>query len=318
MRAHAIAAQPAGRRQFEHPREAAVVGQQQQPFGVDVEPADRDDARQIRGQGVEDGRPAFRVVRRGDEPARLVEQEQPRALGARSGSPSTLHVVGVADVEGRACQHHAVDADAARGDPRSASRREHRPARAITLAMRWPRASRPVVLNRLRRHVRSALQPRTPVARAVRSPCAQGQEADGAEAEDPMSAAFAEARAAERRGEAPIGAAIARAGVVVARAGNRTLRARRSDRACGNAGDPRGGAGARQSPAHRLRSLRHAGAVRDVRRRDQPRAAAPALFRRRGPQGRRGRARAAIFPQPTCLHAPEVYGGSGKAKRRNC
>lgn len=42
------------------------------------------------------------------------------------------------------------------------------------------------------------------------------------EVRDPMSLAFAEARAAEARGEAPIGAALARDGVVVARAGNRT------------------------------------------------------------------------------------------------
>jgi len=37
-----------------------------------------------------------------------------------------------------------------------------------------------------------------------------------------MSLAFAEARAAEARGEAPIGAVLARNGVVIARAGNRT------------------------------------------------------------------------------------------------
>ena len=42
------------------------------------------------------------------------------------------------------------------------------------------------------------------------------------EVRDPMSLAFAEARAAEARGEAPIGAALSRNGVVVARAGNRT------------------------------------------------------------------------------------------------
>ena len=50
MRAHAIAAQPTGRGQLQHPREAAVVGEQQQPFGVDVEPADCDHARQVRRQ----------------------------------------------------------------------------------------------------------------------------------------------------------------------------------------------------------------------------------------------------------------------------
>ena len=42
------------------------------------------------------------------------------------------------------------------------------------------------------------------------------------EVDDPMTLAFAEARAAEARGETPIGAALVRDGAVVARAGNRT------------------------------------------------------------------------------------------------
>jgi tRNA(adenine34) deaminase len=42
-------------------------------------------------------------------------------------------------------------------------------------------------------------------------------------ASDPMSAAFEEARAAGARGVAPIGAAIARDGAIIARAGNRTI-----------------------------------------------------------------------------------------------
>ena len=40
--------------------------------------------------------------------------------------------------------------------------------------------------------------------------------------DDPMSLAFAEARSAEVRGEAPIGAALVREGTVIASAGNRT------------------------------------------------------------------------------------------------
>ena len=65
--AHAIAPQPAGRRQFEHAREAAVVGQQQQPLGVDVEPADADEARRVRpmlAQIIEDGLPPLGVAAR--------------------------------------------------------------------------------------------------------------------------------------------------------------------------------------------------------------------------------------------------------------
>src|SRR5262245_33286122 len=40
VRAHAIAAQPAGRRQFERTREPAVVGEQKEALGVEVEAAD--------------------------------------------------------------------------------------------------------------------------------------------------------------------------------------------------------------------------------------------------------------------------------------
>ena len=41
---------------------------------------------------------------------------------------------------------------------------------------------------------------------------------------DPMSCAFFEARAARERGEVPVGAVIVRDGVIMARAGNQTLR----------------------------------------------------------------------------------------------
>src|SRR5690606_17209199 len=41
--AHAIAAQPAGRGQFQYPLQAAVVGEKQQALGVEVEPANGED-----------------------------------------------------------------------------------------------------------------------------------------------------------------------------------------------------------------------------------------------------------------------------------
>lgn len=44
--------------------------------------------------------------------------------------------------------------------------------------------------------------------------------------EDPFAAAFAAARAAAAAGEVPVGAAVSRAGVTIAVAGNRTLRDR--------------------------------------------------------------------------------------------
>ena len=81
--AHAVAPEPAGRRQFEHARQAAIIGQQQQAFGVDVEPADRHQPRQVRRQHVEHGLPALRIAIGGHHAGRLVEQEQPRPLDRR-------------------------------------------------------------------------------------------------------------------------------------------------------------------------------------------------------------------------------------------
>ncbi len=128
-------------------------------------------------------------------------------------------------------------------------------------------------------------------------------------AEDAMSAAFGEARAAEAHGEAPIGAAIARAGVVIARAGNRTradadptahaemLAIRAAARALGNE---------RLTDCDLYVTLEPcamcAGAISHARLRRLYYAAPDAKGGavEHGPR---------FFAQPTCLHRPEVYGG---------
>ena len=129
------------------------------------------------------------------------------------------------------------------------------------------------------------------------------------EANDPMSVAFAEARAAEARGEAPIGAAIARDGRIVARAGNRTR-----ERA-----DPTAHAEmiAIRAAAASLGSERLvgcdlyvtlepcamcAGAISHARIRRLYYAAPD-------PKGGAVDHGPRFFGQPTCHHAPEAYGG---------
>ena len=129
------------------------------------------------------------------------------------------------------------------------------------------------------------------------------------EANDPMSVAFAEAQAAEARGEAPIGAAIARDGKIVARAGNRTR-----ERA-----DPTAHAEmiAIRAAAASLGSERLvgcdlyvtlepcamcAGAISHARIRRLYYAAPD-------PKGGAVDHGPRFFRQPTCLHAPEAYGG---------
>ncbi|HEY3719935.1 MAG TPA: nucleoside deaminase [Roseiarcus sp.] len=123
-----------------------------------------------------------------------------------------------------------------------------------------------------------------------------------------MSIAFLEARAAEARGEAPVGAALARRGVVIASAGNRT----RED------SDPTAHAEivAIRSAAKRegVRLIECdlyvtlepcamcAGAISQARLRRLYYAAPD-------PKGGAVDHGPRFFTQPTCLHAPEVYGG---------
>ncbi|MGC2855756.1 nucleoside deaminase [Novispirillum sp. DQ9] len=124
-----------------------------------------------------------------------------------------------------------------------------------------------------------------------------------------MAAALAEARAAAARGEVPVGAVVVRDGTVIARAGNRTEELR----------DP---------TAHaELLALRAAAqALGDARLPDcdlwvtlEPCAlcaAAISLFRVRrlyfgayDPKGGGVDHGPRLFTQPTCHHAPDVYGG---------
>ncbi len=127
--------------------------------------------------------------------------------------------------------------------------------------------------------------------------------------EDALGEAFAEARAAEARGEAPIGAVVVKDGAVIARAGNRT----RADR------DPTAHAEmlAIRDAARTLGNERLigcdlyvtlepcamcAGAISHARLRRL-------YFSAYDPKGGAVEHGPRFFAQPTCLHAPEVYGG---------
>ena len=128
-------------------------------------------------------------------------------------------------------------------------------------------------------------------------------------ADDPMSVAFAEARAAEARGETPIGAAIAVGGAVIARAGNSTreladptahaemLAIRAAAREIGNE---------RLVDCDLYVTLEPcamcAGAISHARIRRL-------YFAASDPKGGAVEHGPRFFSQPTCFHAPEVYGG---------
>src|SRR6202453_2575929 len=124
-----------------------------------------------------------------------------------------------------------------------------------------------------------------------------------------MSLAFAEARSAERRGEAPIGAALVREGTLVASAGNRTR----------EVNDPTAHAEMLviREAAAKVGSERLAGC--DLYVTLEPCAmcaGAISLARLRrlyyaapDPKGGAVDNGPRFFRSPTCHHAPEVYGG---------
>ena len=126
---------------------------------------------------------------------------------------------------------------------------------------------------------------------------------------DGMAVALEEARAAAERGEVPIGAAIVQDGVVIARAGNRT---RAND-------DPTAHAEilAIRAAAAAVGSQRLTGADIYVTLEPCAMCAGAISFARLrrlyfGAVDEKGGAvesGGGFFAQPTCHHAPEVYGG---------
>lgn len=124
-----------------------------------------------------------------------------------------------------------------------------------------------------------------------------------------MQAALAEARAAGGRGEVPVGAAVAREGAVIASAGNRTL----------ELDDPTAHAEmlAIRAAAASEGSQRLAGADLYVTLEPCTMCAAAISFARirrlyfgaSDPKGGAVESGVRFFAQPTCHHAPEVYGG---------
>ncbi len=131
---------------------------------------------------------------------------------------------------------------------------------------------------------------------------------------DAMAIAFEEARAAGARGEVPIGAAIARDGAIIARAGNRTIG---DDDPTAHAEMLAIRAAAKAIGSQRLDGAdlyvtlepcaMCAGAISFARIR---RLYFGALDAKGGAVESGGR----FFAQPTCHHAPEVYGGMAESE----
>lgn len=126
---------------------------------------------------------------------------------------------------------------------------------------------------------------------------------------DPMALAFDEARAAAARGEVPVGAVVSRDGVVLARAGNRTLELK----------DPTAHAEmlALRLACEALGSERLIGCDLHVTLEPCPMCAAAISFARirrlyfgaSDPKGGAVENGVRLYASPTCHHAPEIYGG---------
>ena len=126
---------------------------------------------------------------------------------------------------------------------------------------------------------------------------------------DPLEAAFVQARMAGARGEVPVGAVIVREGVIIAAAGNRTLEDR----------DPTAHAEmlAIRAAAQALGSERLIGCDLYVTLEPCAMCAGAISFARLrrvyyaapDPKGGAVDHGPRFFAQPTCHHAPDVYGG---------
>jgi tRNA(adenine34) deaminase len=132
--------------------------------------------------------------------------------------------------------------------------------------------------------------------------------------DDPMSLAFAEARSAELRGEAPIGAALVREGTVIASAGNRTR----------ELNDPTAHAEmiVIRETAARIGSERLVGCDLYVTLEPCAMCAGAISFARLrrlyyaapDPKGGAVDHGVRLFASPNCHHRPEVYAGIGEAE----
>src|SRR5271154_2987475 len=129
MRPHAIATQPAGRRQFEDAGKTAVVGEENEAFRVEIESADRDQARQFFWQHFENCPSPLRVAGSRQQAARLVEQEQACALAFDERRAIDPDLVALRHIDGGARQDLPITRAAAGRNPalRIAARAEAGP-----------------------------------------------------------------------------------------------------------------------------------------------------------------------------------------------
>jgi len=100
------------------PRQPAVIGQQQQPFGIHVQTADRQHPGQACWQMVKNGLTVLFVPRADDQPTWLVVTPQHRRLARRQRLFINGDDVGRCDIECRAGNHLTIHCHATLGNAR--------------------------------------------------------------------------------------------------------------------------------------------------------------------------------------------------------
>lgn len=111
VRPHAIAPYPSGRRHLEPAGEAAIIGEEDQPLGIEIEPADRDHARQMLRQTLEKRRSAPRIPVRRHEAGRLVASPQPGRFRGGDLLAIDQDAIETLDQHGRATKTPAIESD---------------------------------------------------------------------------------------------------------------------------------------------------------------------------------------------------------------
>ena len=115
---HAIFAQPAGRGQFQLAFERAIIGQQQQPFGIQIKPPHAHHARHVGGQGIVNCGAALLVAGGSDQARGLVIKPQARRFGRGQGRAIYGDAVLWAHIQRGARDHLAIHGHAAGGNQR--------------------------------------------------------------------------------------------------------------------------------------------------------------------------------------------------------
>ena len=113
---HPVAAQPAGAGQLQFAFHTAVIGQQQQPLGVQVEAPHRHHTGQVFGQGVIDRAAPLFVARGGHQPGGFVIEPDARRFGFRDRFAVYGDLIRRGDVQRRGENLCAVHPHTARFD----------------------------------------------------------------------------------------------------------------------------------------------------------------------------------------------------------